>query len=604
MRHVVVSVILLSFVSFCALAKDIETEINGQKISYYIPEKLQSSVTNPEVIPPLKPRVLVNDPTPLPSNYKPLLNKMQQKNFFLQKQVVNKFVINYVSEGNQNLFGNTCQNFPDEAKAVFEKATLMWSDYIETTVPITIEACWTAMPGSTLGYSGSYSAQNFPKAPKANTKYTFALANSLVGYRLYAGYNDTIIAYNSNFSWYFGTDGNTPTDQHDLLSVVLHEIAHSLNFTGNVAYNGGLGYHNSGMPNIYDTMVDDAYGVHLFGSYIQNSTALGSALLSNNLWFNGANAKAANGGNKVKIFAPSTWMAGSSYAHLDYDTYNNTPNQLMVYAISQGEAIHDPGNITLGILKDVGWTINSESSNDDYAYAYRTTPYLASNNAYETFIKVYNRNTCAIDVKGVVYGDNGIHNDTSSLVDILSNIESGKNETAWASTILKDVQESGIALSESFGLKAYFKCSDGSAINADEIYMTVVQKSPQGQRVMPVYSTQSKSAGVKIIPYVSAHPAYLSFIKVLNTSNQTIVATLKGIPDDTGIAHNLTVSFPPNQVTLLWADTLASQMGIAKNSSFAVEIAASSGLDNLWVATIQKTSNGPRTIQIYESANL
>ncbi len=91
-------------------------------------------------------------------------------------------------------------------------------------------------------------------------------------------------------------------------------------------------------------------------SYTSPSSSLGSVLTGGNLWFHGTNAMTANGGGRVKMYAPSTWASGSSYSHLDYTTFNNTANQLMVYAISAGEAIHDPGPVTEGLLKDLGWT--------------------------------------------------------------------------------------------------------------------------------------------------------------------------------------------------------------------------------------------------------
>ncbi|MCI5146135.1 MAG: hypothetical protein D3923_11555, partial [Candidatus Electrothrix sp. AR3] len=33
--------------------------------------------------------------------------------------------------------------------------------------------------------------------------------------------------YNQNFDWYFGTDGNTPSDKVDMITAVIHEIAPS-----------------------------------------------------------------------------------------------------------------------------------------------------------------------------------------------------------------------------------------------------------------------------------------------------------------------------------------------------------------------------------------
>jgi hypothetical protein len=65
----------------------------------------------------------------------------------------------------------------------------------------------------------------------------------------------------------------------------------------------------------------------------------------------------ANGGSAVRIYAPGTWSSGSSYSHLNYATFNDTENELMVYAISSGEAIHDPGPVARGLLRDLGWNM-------------------------------------------------------------------------------------------------------------------------------------------------------------------------------------------------------------------------------------------------------
>jgi hypothetical protein len=85
------------------------------------------------------------------------------------------------------------------------------------------------------------------------------------------------------------------------------------------------------------------------------SVTLGSVLTGGSLWFNGANANAANGGSRVKIYAPGSWTPGSSYSHLDYATFAGTANSLMVYAIGDGSAQHNPGAVTLGMFKDMGW---------------------------------------------------------------------------------------------------------------------------------------------------------------------------------------------------------------------------------------------------------
>lgn len=274
------------------------------------------------------------------------------------------FSITYVPDGGTDPWGELCYTFPEDAKAAFNAAADIWANTVSSGVPITINACWADLGSSTtLGYSGGGHLEiDFTGAPRANTWYAVSLANALHGSDIEPGAFDMHITYNRNFTWYYGTDGNTPTGQYDLMTVVLHEIAHGLNFSGSMQYSGNSGSwgYGTGYPNIYDVFMRNGSGTELIntGVYPNPSTALGSVLTSNDIWFHGSAALAANGGQRVKMYAPGTWSAGSSYSHLDYTTFNNTSNQLMVYAISDGESIHDPGVVTRGLLQDLGWTVS------------------------------------------------------------------------------------------------------------------------------------------------------------------------------------------------------------------------------------------------------
>jgi hypothetical protein len=169
------------------------------------------------------------------------------------------------------------------------------------------------------------------------------------------------ITYNSGFSWYYGTGGLPPAGTYDLVTVAAHEIAHGLNFSGLAQYSGGMGsYGYDGSPNVYDTFMESGGGTKLT-AYTNPSPALGSLLTSNDLWFTGSNANAANGG-RVKMYAPSTWSGGSSYAHLDYSNFAGTVNSMMVYAVSSASAQHNPGPVTKGLLKDLGWVLAGETT--------------------------------------------------------------------------------------------------------------------------------------------------------------------------------------------------------------------------------------------------
>jgi len=278
------------------------------------------------------------------------------------------FSITYIANGGADAWGEPCYTFPNEAKAAFNDAAAVWGDLLQSNVPITINACWASLASaSTLGYSGgATSYRDFIGAPRANTWYQSSLANALRGTDSDPTKYDMHITYNRNFTWYYGTDGATPAGQYDLMSVVLHEIAHGLNFSGSMTYSGRSGSwgYGTGYPSIYDSFMRDGTanpGNLLIntGVYGNPSVALGSALTSQSLWFHGANAMAANGGGRVQMYAPASWVSGSSYAHLNYVTFSGGANRLMVYAISSGVSTHAPGPVALGLLKDLGWPIAS-----------------------------------------------------------------------------------------------------------------------------------------------------------------------------------------------------------------------------------------------------
>ncbi len=268
--------------------------------------------------------------------------------------------VHFVPNGEADGAFSTCMTWPPQAQAAFNYAAHLWSTRINSTVPIVIRACWANLgSGNILGYGGAWDYRyDFTGAPLAGTVYPIALANARAGSDLNGGEPDMLTTYNSNFSWYYGIDGNPPAGQMDFVTVVLHEIAHGLGFSGSMEWQSGTGRWGAGTPypDAYDRFAQDGGGTPLL-NYANPSTALGTALTNNNVWFNGAHAKAANGGNRVKLYAPTTWSPGSSYAHLDYNTYAGTVNALMVFAIGSGTAIHDPGPVTMGILRDIGWTI-------------------------------------------------------------------------------------------------------------------------------------------------------------------------------------------------------------------------------------------------------
>lgn len=255
-------------------------------------------------------------------------------------------------------------NFPDSIKPAFEHAVSIWETLISSPVPIYIQARWETLDSNVLGSCGPTDFLiNFDGAPRKDVYYPIALAEKLTGKTINAaGTADMRARFNSTIPWYFGTDGNTPLDKFDFVTVVLHEIAHGLGFTGFMHINetnstGYSGYGNK-LPAIYDCFLADHEGNHLTDHvhYPNPSQKLYNAFTSNQLYSASYLGTVSNNNNRPRIYAPSAFNEGSSIYHLNTATFFFDPsNALMTHSIARGTAIHDPGPVTRGMLGDLGW---------------------------------------------------------------------------------------------------------------------------------------------------------------------------------------------------------------------------------------------------------
>ena len=280
---------------------------------------------------------------------------------------------------NPSSCGGTTAEWTTEAQEAFAYAIDIWESLIVSTVPIEVDACWRVLGNNVLGSAGANQiGRNFAGAPLADTWYPISTLNSLTGHDADPAGAEITANFNSSFSnWYFGTDGNPGFSQYDFVSVVLHEVGHGLGFAGSMAVSsdvGVFGYGSNGNydPMVYDTFAENGSGTTLITGFPYGSTSLASQLTGGNLYFDGASVQAANDGNPVKIYSPSSWSQGSSFSHLD-TTFDNTDHALMTHSIANGEAIHDPGNLALAILKDVGWEL-SENANSSPTPQPTSTP--------------------------------------------------------------------------------------------------------------------------------------------------------------------------------------------------------------------------------------
>jgi hypothetical protein len=256
--------------------------------------------------------------------------------------------------------------FSSQAKVAVEYATSILEALLPADTKFTINASWERISNSGIlaqstitGYVGGSEID----ALNPLSYYPVALAEKIAGESLDEDLQgDITLAVNSSINWYLGTDGQTPQQKYDLVTVALHEICHGLGFFDSFDSEGTIGsYGINSIPMIYDTFVENHDGNKLTDTlkFLNFSKALGSQLVGNQLYFNGPLLKRYTAENKysdsrAKLYAPPTWDAGSSISHLDESETLRT-DALMTPYIDLGEAIHDPGKYTLSILGDIGW---------------------------------------------------------------------------------------------------------------------------------------------------------------------------------------------------------------------------------------------------------
>lgn len=253
--------------------------------------------------------------------------------------------------------------FSDEARASFEAAVEVWEALISSPVTIRVEAEWAPLGPSILGGAspGTYVA-NFDGAPRTDVWYPIGLAEKIAGKELNSpGSPDIRATFNSQRSnWHFGTNGDgPPAGKYDLMTVVLHEIGHGLGITHSYEVSGSNGVIASafqGRPVVYETFIENGAGSNLVTQFSEPSPELRTQLIGQNLFFDSKLVLEANTGERARLYAPSTYDAGSSVAHLNETTYlAGSANSMMTPQLEMQERVLDPGPIVMGILHDMGW---------------------------------------------------------------------------------------------------------------------------------------------------------------------------------------------------------------------------------------------------------
>ena len=199
--------------------------------------------------------------------------------------------------------GNTGTTLGQQRLNAFSHAANIWGATLTSSVPIVVQAQFTALTctatGAVLGSAGPTTVHaNFVGAPFTGFWYHQALANKLFGADLAPANVDINANFNSNLGqagcltgtfFYLGLDNNHGTNI-DLVTVLLHEFGHGLGFS--TVTSGTSGTQISGLPSIFDRYLLDTT-VGLTWNNMTNAQRVTSAINNLNLVWNGAIADSA-----------------------------------------------------------------------------------------------------------------------------------------------------------------------------------------------------------------------------------------------------------------------------------------------------------------------
>lgn len=255
----------------------------------------------------------------------------------------------------------------------FQYAANAWGLRLAGTRTVVVSAAFNVLQGdaqsAVLGSAGpNFVQRDWALFPKKGTWYVDALANQLQNQDINGAAQPEILAqFNSavdnqvvlgSVDFYYGFDGNAGTDI-DFLTVVLHEIGHGLGFLDLLDADTGAEFF--GYDDAYSVWLEDTTYTPKNLSQMSDSQRYLAIRNDGNLLWWGPKAMAqallsltqgARMDGRIQMFAPASYIAGSSTSHFDTDV---TPNELMEpYATKSIRNLA----MTTAAFEDIGWTSN------------------------------------------------------------------------------------------------------------------------------------------------------------------------------------------------------------------------------------------------------
>ncbi|MEM0941528.1 MAG: choice-of-anchor D domain-containing protein [Bacteroidota bacterium] len=417
----------------------------------------------------------------------------------------------------------------EAARNAFRFAANIWEAEVVSVVPIIIAADFVPLGDGIIGSNQSPSLTNVPNAPDPDISYTLSLANAIAGFDLAPGTANANQNYNIDFDFYFETDGNTPPGTTDFVTVVMHEIGHSMGITG--ISNGGVGVGANGgaNPALWDLFVELGDGTPIldlgFGTQEQQD-----ALVSGDLFINSPLSVAALGGQRPKIYAPSTFSPGSSYVHWDENTFpGGNPNSLMTPFIGSGESNFNVGDITRGVLADQGWQLSSDLETQDVGIVSISMPTSDSDLGATEVVVVNVRNFGIEDVSGF---DVAYQIDGAPVLEVFSDTIPALSIASFTFSQTADLSEDGTA----FSITAFTNLDADQDPSNDSITSTISNLIPSAEVTVTALNFGDVGVGnVASLPVTLKNTASGEFAGEVDINAITFSSALFFSPDTSNL---------------------------------------------------------------------
>ena len=243
----------------------------------------------------------------------------------------------------------------------FQHAASIWGATLDSPVTIIVRAAFDPLGPNVLGSAGpsavfsdfpGLGAGFYPGAEFPATWYGSALADKLAGVDLaelegFPGFRDISARFSSDFNFYLGLDNNHGA-QNDLVTVVLHELGHGLNFLTFVDPTTGQNF--LGQTDIFARhLVDDSSGLHW--NQMTDAERLASTTHFSHLFWDGANVTAGVpqvlvlGNPEVRVLAPAAIVGLYQFGTAAFGPRVGNPN-VFAFIVAAQDAANAAGPTT------------------------------------------------------------------------------------------------------------------------------------------------------------------------------------------------------------------------------------------------------------------